>query len=103
MPVVALKKEETVQLMFSCYRYTPEIELNIEWQMAFLVKRINIDMMDGIATLAALHLVENFILCNKHFCLFSRHLGLMTKKVLVIELKSQLDSIWQQQFLVSFK
>ncbi len=79
-PVTALREEETVRLMFSYCGCTPEVKLNIEWQMALLAKRINLDMTDGMVTLSALHWVENFKLCNKHLCLLARHLGLVTRR-----------------------
>ncbi len=56
--------------------------------MAFLAKRINLDMTDGMVTLSALHWVENFKLCNKHLCLLARHLGLVTRKVPIVDLRS---------------
>ena len=71
--------------------------------MAFLAKKINIDMTHGMITLAALYWVESFILYNKHFYFLIKHLGLVTRKVPVVNLKSQLDSVWQYQIVVSFK
>ncbi len=53
-PVAASREEETVRLMFNCYEYTLEVILSIEWQMAFLAKKINLDMTDGMVTLASL-------------------------------------------------
>ncbi len=54
-PVAASREEETVRLIFSCCGCTPEVKLNVEWQMALLVKKINMDMTDAMVTLAALH------------------------------------------------
>ncbi len=102
-PVAASREEETVWLMFSCCGCTPEIKLNIEWQMALLAKRINLDMMDGMVTLSVLHWVENLKLCNKHLCLLARHLSLVTRKVLVVDFRSQLDSIWHHRSAADFK
>ena len=64
--MVATIEEANVQLLFSSCGCTQEIKLKIEWQMAFLLKKVNIDFADGIALLAALHWVENFKICNKH-------------------------------------
>ncbi len=89
--------------MFSCYRCTPEIKLNIKWQMAFLAKKINLDMTDGMIMLSVLHWVENFKPCNKHLCLFARHLGLVTRKIPVVDLKSRLDSVWHHQSTADFE
>lgn len=52
---VAATEEETVRLLFSCCGRTPEVKLKIEWQMALLLKKINLNMTNGIASLAALH------------------------------------------------
>ncbi len=92
--MTASKEEETVQLMFSYCGCTLKVKLNIEWQMTLLAKRINLDMTDRMVTLSALHLVENFKLCNKYLCLLARHLGFVTRKVPVVHLKSRLDSVW---------
>ncbi len=102
-PVVASREEETVRLVFSCCGWTPEVKLNIEWLMTFLAKRINLDMTNEMVTLSALHWVENFKLCNKYVCFLTRHLGLMTRKLLVVDLKSRLDSIWQYWSEADFK
>ncbi len=91
--MAASREEEIIRLIFSCCGCTPEVKLNIKWQMALLAKRINLDMMDGMVTLSALDWVENFKLCNKHLYLFARHLGLVTRKVLVVDLRSRLDSV----------
>ena len=56
--------------------------------MALLAKKINIDIMDGMAIFVVLHWVENFLLCNKHLYLLARYLGFVTRKILVVELKS---------------
>lgn len=49
------KGEEIVQFIFSFYRCTSEVKLNIEEQMAFLTKKINLDMTDEIITFMALY------------------------------------------------
>ena len=103
-PVAASREEETVRLMFSCCGCTPEVKLNIEWQMALLAKKVNLDMTDEMVTLAALHWVENFKPCNKYLCLLARHLGLVTRKVpVVVDLKSRLDNVWEHRSADSFK
>lgn len=71
--------------------------------MVFLTKKNNLDMTDGIVTLMALYWIKIFKSCNKHLRLFIRHLGLMTRKVLVDNLESQLNSIWYHQSIVDFK
>ncbi len=89
--------------MFSCYGYTPEFKLNVKWQMTFPAKKINMDMIEGMVTIAALHWVDNCIPYIKHLCLLARHLGLVIRKIPVVELKSQLDSVWQYRSVDSFK
>lgn len=51
------------------------------------------DKTDEMVMLATLYWVENFKSYNKHFYLLVKHLGLMTKKILVVDLKSRLDKI----------
>ena len=101
-PVAALREEETMRLIFNCCKCTPEIKLNIEWQMALLAKKINIDMTDKIVTLAPLYWVKNFISCNKHFYFLARYLGLATRKISVVDISS-LNSVEQHQSVVNFK
>lgn len=86
-------EERNARLLFSSCRCTQEVKLKVEWQIAFLLKKVNMDFTDGIASLAALHWVENFKLCNKHQTLLVRHLSLMTKKVPKEDNASQLDGI----------
>lgn len=71
--------------------------------MAFLVKKINLNIIDEMIMLAALYKVENYMPCNKHLCFFTKHHGFMTKKIPIIDLKSQLDSVWQHQSVDCFK
>ncbi len=61
--------------------------------MALLAKKINKDMIGGMVTLRALYWVNNLKPCNKRLCLLARHLSLMTRKVLVVDLKSRLESV----------
>ncbi len=56
--------------------------------MALLAKRINLDMTDEMVTFSALSWVENFKLSNKHLYLLAKHLGLMTKKIPVVDSRS---------------
>ncbi len=102
-PVAASREEETIRLMFSYYRCTSEVKLNIKWPMAFLAKKINLDITDEMLTLSALYFVKNFKLCNKHLCLLARHLGLVTRKAPIFDFKSQLDSIWHHRSGANFK
>lgn len=89
--------------MFSCYGCTPEVKLNIKWQMALLAKKINLDITDGMIRLLVLYWVENFKTYNKHLYLLVRHLGLMTRKIPIVDLKLQLNSIWHYQLVAGFK
>ncbi len=91
--MAALKKERTIRLMFSCCGFTLEVKLSTEWQIALLAKMINLDMTDGMVTLTALYWVENFKPSNKHLCFLTRHLGFVTRKVPVVDLKSLVDSV----------
>ena len=70
--------------------------------MALLLKKVNIDFTDGIASLAALYWVENFKLCNKYQTFLARHLGLVTKKFPNKDIASRLDGIWQHRNLLDF-
>ena len=54
-PVAATTEEMNVRLLFSSCGCTQEVKLKVEWQMALLSKKINMDFTDGIASLAALH------------------------------------------------
>lgn len=89
--------------MFSCYKCTSEIKLNIKWQMIFQAKKINMDKIDGIVTLVVLYWVDNFKTCNKHLCLLVKYFCFVTKKVPIVDFKSQLDYIWQYHSVDSFK
>ncbi len=74
--------------MFSYQEYTREVKLNIEWKIILLVKKVNLDIMDEMIMLAVLERDENFKPCNNHLCLLTRYLGFVTRKVLVVNLKS---------------
>lgn len=92
-PVAASREEEIVRLMFSYCECTSDIKLSTKWQMALLVKKVNVDMTDEMVMLVALHVVENCKPCNKHLYLLIRYLSLVTRKIPVVDFKSQLDSI----------
>ena len=70
--------------------------------MTLLSKKINLDFTDRMASLAALHLVKNFKLCNKHQALFARHLSLITNMVSKRNIALQLDAILQHCNLLDF-
>ena len=91
--IVATKIEKTIRFLFSCYSYIPAFKLNIEWQMAFLDVKTNMDIIDRIALFSALYWVENFKSCNKHFRFLVRHIGLVTKKILLNEFLSQMNNV----------
>lgn len=101
--IVAFRKKETICLIFSYCGCIIEFKLNIELQMTFLAKKINLDMTDGMVTLAILYWVKNFKLCNNYHCLLVKYLGFLIKKILVVDCKLQLDKIWQHQSIDSFK
>ena len=92
--MAAIKEEKTIQFLFNCCLCTPAVKLNIEWQMALLVVKTNMDITDEIALLTALHWVENFKPFNKHLRLLARHIGPMTKKIPADELLLQMNGIW---------
>lgn len=77
--------------------------VNNKWQMAFILKKIYLDMTDEIALLTALYWVQNFQSYNKHLFFLARHIGLITKKVPICDLTLQLDNIWQHQFIERFR
>ena len=93
LPVAVAMGEANARLLFSTFECTQEVKLNIEWQMAILSKKINMDFTDRIASLAALHGVEIFKFCNKHQSLLAKHLGLVRKKVPKEELRLRIDVI----------
>ena len=101
-PGAATTEEANARLLFSSCGCSQEVKLKVEWHMAILLKKVNMDFTDGIASLAALHWVKNFKLCNKHQTLLARHLGLVTKKVPKEDIASQLDGIWQYRNLLDF-
>ena len=61
--MAATTEEANTWLLFSSCGCTQEVKLNVERQMALLLKKVNIDFMDKIASLAALHFVKNCKLC----------------------------------------
>lgn len=71
--------------------------------MTLLAVKTNIDVMDGIASLVVLHWVKNFKPYNKHFQLLIRHVGFITKMILVDELLSIMNGIWQNCNLEEYK
>ncbi len=93
--MAATREEETVCLMFSYCAYTPEVKLNTNWQMSTSSKTVCV--VDGIASLAALHLVDNFRPCKKHLRLLAKKVGLVTKNVPLGVLGSQLGEIWRNR------
>lgn len=40
---MVITEEINVQFLFSNYRYTQKIELNVKWQITVLIKKVNID------------------------------------------------------------
>ena len=100
--VMAIMEKANAQLLFSNCGCIQEVKLNIKWQMIFYQKKVNIDFIDGITLLAALHWVENFKLCNKHQTFFARHLRLVTRKISKKDFASQLEDIWQHCNLLNF-
>lgn len=64
---------------------------------------MNLDIMDKMVIFMALYPVKNFKPWNSHLCLFIGHLGFVIRNVLVVDLMSRLDSIWQHRFVNSFK
>ena len=60
------------------------------------------DFTNKIASIAALHFVKNFKLCNKYQTLLARHLSFKTKNICKKDIVSQLDGIWQHRNLLDF-
>lgn len=85
------RKEETVRLMFSRCACTPEFKFNTDWQMGISSKTVCV--IDGIASIAALHWVDNFRPCEKHLRLLAKRVGLVTKNVFLGDLESRLGEI----------
>lgn len=53
--MVGTIKKANAWLLFNNYGSTQEIKLNVEWQMAILSKKVNINFTDRIASLATLY------------------------------------------------
>ena len=52
--MAAIMKEAKVQFLLSSCKCTQGVKLNVEWQMAVFLKKVNMDFTDGIVSLAAL-------------------------------------------------
>ena len=100
--VAATIKEANTWLLFTSCGCTQEVKLNIKWQIVGYLKKVNMNFTDRIASLATLHYVENFELCNKHQFLLIKHLGFVTKSVPKNDFASQIDVIWQLLNLLDF-
>ena len=92
-PVAATTEEANARLLFNSCGCTQGVKLNVEWQIAPLSKKVNIDIIHGSALFAALHWFENFKLCNKHQTFLARDFRLVMKKVLKDNITSRLDGI----------
>lgn len=101
--MIVLREGETVWLMFSYCGCTLEVKLNVEWPMALLAKKINLDIMDKIVMLATLYQIKYLKSYNKHICVLAKYLSFMIKKILVIDLKIQLDNVCYYQSTINFK
>lgn len=101
--MAATREEETVWFLFSCCSCTLAVKLNIEWQIALLVVKTNMNIINKIASLAALYWVKNFKSSNRYLWLLAGHVGLMTKKIPVDELQSQINGIWRNCNLKNYK
>lgn len=51
---------ESVQFLFNYYLCILVVKLNIKYQIALLVIKTNIDIIDKIASLATLYYIKNF-------------------------------------------
>lgn len=89
--MAATREERTVRLMFSCCACTPEVKLNTYWQMC--ISSITVCVVDGIASIAALHWVDNFRPCEKYLHLLAKRVGLVTKNVPLGFLATRLGKI----------
>ena len=94
-PMAATREEETVRLMFSYCPCTPEVKLNTDWQIGILSKSVCV--VDGIASIAALHWVDNFWPYKKHMRLLAKRVGLLTRNVSLGELEVRLAKIWRNR------
>ena len=83
--------------MFSYCPYTPEVKLNTDWQMGISSKFVCV--VDGIASIAALHWVNNFRPCEKHMRLLAKRVGLPIRNVSLGELEVRLEEIWRNREL----
>ena len=92
--VAATTEKTNIKLLFSSCRCTQKFELKVEWQMVFLLKKVNINFINGIALLAALHWVKNFKFCNKHQTFLTIYLDFVPKKVFKEDIILLLDGIW---------
>ena len=60
-------------------------------------------VVDGIASIAALHWVDNFRLCKKHMRLLAKRIGLLTRNVSLGELEVRLAEIWRNRELFKLR
>lgn len=84
-------------MMFRCWKCSPAIKINSDWQMAITSKKICV--INGIASLAALYWVENFMLCNKHMRMLAKKVDLVTRNISAKILRSRLEEIWKSREL----
>ena len=54
-------------------------------------------VVDGIASIAALHWVDNFRPCEKYICLLAKRVELLTRNVSLGELEVRLAEIWRNR------
>lgn len=95
--MVATRKKETVQLMFSCCACTPKVKLNTDRQIEILSKFVCV--VNEIASIATLHWVNNFWLCKKYKHLLVKKDGLPIKNVSLRELEVWLVEICKNRKL----
>lgn len=77
--MVIKKEKETICLRFSYYICTFKIKLNTNLQMDILSKIVFV--IDGIVSIAILHLVKNFQSCKKYLYHLIKKIRFITKNI----------------------
>lgn len=90
-----IREEETVHLIFSRYGCTIEVKFNTDWQMGISLK--SADVVDEIASIAAIHWVDNFRPCKKHLRFLAKRVSPLIKNVSLGDLDLQLEESWRNR------
>lgn len=65
----------------------------MKWQMTLLIKKINLNMTNNMVMLTILHKIKNFKPYNNNLVFFTKYYEFLTTMILIVDFKSQLNSI----------